>query len=930
MKSRYILLLLICLMSGVTFAQSINETMVRAEIEKKGYDAERFRQEMIKKGVNPESINPDNPQDVARAQKAAHEVMAMLDAEKKVKEKPVSKTTSPSKEVEPQSKIDDVRSADNPDNLSNQSLEIQKAVKEGATIEEAVAEKLQENAKSKLPVAVTYGQHIFRDKSLKLFRTAEDAKPAQSYVLGAGDKVAVSIWGPTQENFSVEIQKDGYVQPTNLPRFYLSGLTVKQAGDLIYSALRKYYYFTRENYELTVSTARTLNVNIVGEVFNSGTYNISAVNTAFNALVASGGPSDIGSVRKIQLLRRGKKPVTLDVYKYLQNPVSIEDFYLAENDYIFVPVADKIVEIQGAVNRPHKFELIEEETLNDLIKYAGGLLPDALKSNIQIRRIEYDSVRVIDVNWIELESKKQSFKLYNGDVIIVNRINALVKNEVRISGEVESPGTYALTENSKIADLLKKAKLGDAAITDIAYLKRFNDDYKTIRYELVNIKAILADEKSEANFVLQKGDELIISSKAAFKDNFTVSVSGSVRNPGYFDLDTDENLKVSDLIFFAGGLKEEAIEDFAYIFRSKSDEIGAVEYISVDLKAALAEPNSEANVNIMPNDKLVVYAKNNYNDQTFIRLSGAVRKPGEYVYDSSLGLKDILLLSGGLRREAALDRIDVYRVEFRQNKPSRVLVANLKVDENLNLLSGAVDFALQPFDQIVVRAIPEFELQRNVSVTGEVKYPGAYALLGKNTRLATIIRNAGGITEEAFLDGATLYRKKDDTGYIVIDLAKAIKKGSVSYENVILHEGDEIFIPKISNIVSIVGATKAGEVYPDKIREQGKLQVPYKSGKSAKYYIDEYAGGLADNALKRDITVLDASGKLSKTKNFLFFKIYPKVGPGAKINVGYKPEKSENEKGKEKEDVKWGEILANSIAQATAILSLILLIQNVN
>ena len=164
MKIKLLLLLLVCLVSGMTYAQSINETLVRTEIEKRGYDPERFRQEMIKKGVNPESIDPNNPVDVARAQKAAEEVMAMLDAEKRTNSTPAVKTSSSSTEVQPQSKIDDVRSVDKPENLGAQSSEIQKAVKDGASIEEAVAEKLQEDAKDNLPKANTYGQHIFRDR----------------------------------------------------------------------------------------------------------------------------------------------------------------------------------------------------------------------------------------------------------------------------------------------------------------------------------------------------------------------------------------------------------------------------------------------------------------------------------------------------------------------------------------------------------------------------------------------------------------------------------------------------------------------------------------------------------------------------------------------------------------------------------------------
>ncbi|MBK8547829.1 MAG: SLBB domain-containing protein [Saprospiraceae bacterium] len=169
------------------------------------------------------------------------------------------------------------------------------------------------------------------------------------------------------------------------------------------SKLKNYYYFQKENFELTVITARTINVNIYGEVFTNGTFNISAINTAFNALIASGGPTNLGSVRKIQVTRPGQKPKNLDVYLYLNNPSITQDFYLNENDFIFVPIAEKLVTISGEVNRPYKYELINNENLNDLLKFAGGLTVNALKSNIKIKRIEDDSVRIIDLNLTQLE-----------------------------------------------------------------------------------------------------------------------------------------------------------------------------------------------------------------------------------------------------------------------------------------------------------------------------------------------------------------------------------------------------------------------------------------------------------------------------------------------------------------------------------------------
>lgn len=927
---RLLLIFFLSVISLQTYSQTLNEAAARAELEKRGYNADRFKEEMLKKGVNPEAIDPKNPMEVARAKKAAEEVMAMFDAEKKAKEKPANtpvKETKKATELPP--KKDETPKADEKSKLSNQSKEIQKAVKDGATIEEAVSEKLQEVAKAKLPPPSTYGQQIFRDKSLLLFRTAEDAKPTKAYVLGPGDKIVVSIWGPTQENFVSEIQKDGYIQPTGLQRYYLAGLTVEAAEQLMFSKLRNYYFFKKENFELTVTTARTLNINIVGEVFNNGTFNISAINTAFNALIAAGGPNDIGSVRKIQLLRAGKKPKTLDVYQYLQNPVTSQEFYLAENDYINVPVAEKLVTIKGAINRPFRYELLTNEHLTELLKYAGGLKSNALKGNLQIRRIENDTIKIIDINYTEIEKAGKNFSLYPGDEIEVFEINENIKNEVVVSGAVENPGKYAISNNEKISDLLKKAVIRDDAITSIAYLKRFNSDYKTIRYEFLNLDNILQNTAVSENLKLQRGDELIITSRAEFTDTLNISVEGAVRKQTTFALDLEKNLKVSDAVFFAGGLTDDAILDFAFIFRKRVEDAKTQEYISVNLKEALANPKSAANISLEPKDRLVIYSKNSYTDESFVRVAGAVRSPGEFLYNPSLKLRDVLLLAGGLRREAALDRIDVYRLEFQDNKSTRVLAANLSIDDKYNLKNGGENFDLHPFDQIFVRQAPEFELQRNIFVFGEVKYPGIYALMGDNTKLATVIREAGGVTEEAFLKGATLSRGKENVGYVIVDLEQALKNPK-SFQNIILQEGDEINIPKLSNIVTITGATKAKELYPEKILSQNKIQVPFQKGKSANYYIEEYAGGLADDASVNNISVIDASGKISKAKNFLFFKIYPEVGPGAEIRVGYKDLKINDKKEGEKEEVKWGDILANSIAQATAILSLILLIQNVN
>ena len=213
---------------------------------------------------------------------------------------------------------------------------------------------------------------------------------------------------------------------------------------------------------MSVLVARTINVNISGEVFNYGNFNVSALNNAFNVLVAGGGPSDIGTVRNIQLKRSGQSPKTLDIYKYIQDPIVGDNFFLQENDYIYVPVAKKLVTVYGAVNRSYKYELLPNETLSDLINYAGGLKSNALSRNIQIERRVGDKLEIIDVDF-DLSSSK-NIALQNGDKIFVQTVDSELEKVVTISGAVEVSGVFALTDNMTLVDLANKAKLKENAI----------------------------------------------------------------------------------------------------------------------------------------------------------------------------------------------------------------------------------------------------------------------------------------------------------------------------------------------------------------------------------------------------------------------------------------------------------------------------------
>ncbi len=929
LKMKIVAAILLIFSSLYINAQVVSESAAREELARRGIPEAQFRAEMLRRGINLDNIDPNNTQELLRIEKEVKDALDKLEKENKKEEKQKlegEKQKTP-KTIEDELKTDTIKdkAAEDAKMLNKSGSDIKKAVERGASLEEAVSENLQEKQKEKLPEAKTYGQQLFRDNSLKLYRTADETKPPRSYVLGAGDVLAISIFDVSQANISLEVSREGYIQPDRLPRYFVAGLTIDEAEKMLKRNFRNYYLFSPDNFKLSVTTARTINVNIFGEVFNNGSFNVSAVNTAFNALVAAGGPGDLGSVRQIKLLRPGKAPKNIDVYQFLNNPVVSQEFYLQDNDYIQVPVAQKLISIKGGINRPLQYELLPEENLNHLLKYAGGIKAGALKRNVQVKRYENDAEVILNVDLSELELQKKDFVLKHGDEVRVGEIEKGFENKVSVYGAVRDTGEYAFVPGMKIYDLIQRSVIRENAIQETAYLRRFNEDQKTVRYEIVNLKEAINNPASPANLELKKGDVLTVRALSDFAESYKVIVDGAVRNPVKFALGERGNMKVSDALFLAGGIREDAAE-FAYLFRKRGDEL-TQEYYYIDLNGLITKSDLSTDIELSPYDSIFVYKTAEFADKAFIKVGGAVRRPGEFVYNPTLTLKDAILLSGGLKQEASPNRIDVFRLDFGNERRTTTLAKRIDLKNDLSL-NSVKDYMLLPFDQVYIRYAPEFEPLRNVIIEGEVVYPGIYSLLKENMRLTDLIEMAGGLTNEAYIEGASLFRLDGNTGNVVVNLKMAMEKDNSS-QNIILRADDVITIPKQDNIVSIVGATNYDELYGSRLLENGKINIAFEEGKDALYYINNYAGGIDENGDINRITVEHKNGRVEKVRNRIFYKKFPEVKEGSTINVPYKKKKTEEEK-KEEKDINWGDVLKDSIAQATAILSLILLIRSVD
>ena len=892
------LILFFIFLWNASIAQTGQELFIKEKLEAEGINEAEFKRRLHQKGVDLDNLVRLSPEEASAYQVIIEETiheMTQVDLKSHSQPQAPPQTDSSSDQQQVKSvPITTSLSSGTEDTIPTRKVEI-------------------------------YGQQLFRSYSGKSAQELNRSQPPAHYKLGPEDELVVSIWGLSQVDEKLTISDQGYVRPYRMPRIHLKGRTFSMARNILKDRYAEFYNFRSNEFDVTVNYSRQIDVTVYGEVKRYGSLTVPAVSNIYDILGLVGGPTDVGSMRKIRLIR-GNTSQVIDLYEFILDPDNAKDIFLEQNDIIMVPVADKVVTVEGHVSRPFKYEILDKEGLKEAIALAGGMRAGARPDRIEILRFTNERQIALEVNYEKLIKDETNFGLQDGDVIRVRSVIPKVENEVSISGEVRYPGFYPRKEDMDIRQLLERAVLMESARTDISFLRRVNKD-GTIRLMKVDLDRILEDS---ARVLLEDGDELLIYARSRFVDSTYFKVSGAVREPGSFDFDRSGNISVYDAIVLSGGLEANASK-FGYVLRKSYPTDDNLSYVRVDLDKVLNQPTGTDNIILSPFDELVIGESGAMDDQMYFDVIGAVRQPGRYQYGEGITLADAIRLSGGFTFSAASNRIDLFRVDLTDNKPTKTRLATYEIGRNLEILNNRAEVALLPYDQVVVRDVPEFELQQNVHIEGEVIYPGLYAISESNERMANMISRAGGLTMEAFPSGATLYRTYDSVGFVVINLEEAIKNAGSKF-NVILKDGDRIVVPKQQNLVRITGHTNARELYPEKVLNDKKgIAVPYHPGKNAKFYIDKFAAGVSTDGSICLITVEHANGQIEHTRNYGIFKSYPRVRPGATIRVGKKEErKTKDGRTSDSEDVDWGQVFSNSIAQATTILSLILLIQRID
>ncbi|MDD5449881.1 MAG: SLBB domain-containing protein [Candidatus Omnitrophica bacterium] len=652
---------------------------------------------------------------------------------------------------------------------------------------------------------------IFSDRAekggLSIFSTPTEIPVISDYILGPGDTLMITIWGQIQESFPVTIDSEGKILLPKVGPVYLWGLKFNDAENLIKENMLKAY--TNIQISISMGRLRGIKVFVLGEATHPGGFTVSALSNSFHGLYAAGGPTKLGSMRRIKLTRKGRPDMPIDLYNMLIKGDNSQEYKLQEGDTLFIPPIGDVVGIAGNVKRPAIYELNGKVRLNEVIEMAGGFSSVGYLQRIQLERIEEHLRKtVLDLEFkslSDLQKSTNNLELQDGDMVIVFPIIPIRYNFVSITGNVLRTGDYELKPDMRLKDLVDKAGgLLPGTYLERAEISRFKGD-KTREIIAVSLTDLL-DGREEANIPLKEWDLITIYSKKDIMPDSFVEIDGAVNKAGKYEL--IENMKLSDLIFTAGGLKRNALMSNAELFRSYPDKGPRI--FNIDLNRALAKDSEEYDKNdviLEEGDHLFIREDTTMEEKLIITLSGEFKYPGKYAVEKGTRLSSVIERAGGFTTNAFLDGSYYTResIKIAQQKMLKKFLSfeqNAMLQEQSSMAIGASNAQIEARGKLV-----EYR-QRLMQDLDALQAPGRI-----------------------------LFRMNAD-----------MHKFKNSEYDIFIEDGDTLNIPVYPSTVEIVG-----NVY-------GPGSAAYNEGKGIDYYINK-VGGLTRAADANRIFVIRANGE---------------------------------------------------------------------
>ncbi len=619
------------------------------------------------------------------------------------------------------------------------------------------------------------------------FAPATDIPIPTDYIVGPGDILEIQLYGKQNFKYTLTVQRDGAIQMPELGPIQVAGLQFSNVQELLQQQVSKRLIGVSSS--VTLGQLRSIRIFVLGEARRPGSYTVSSLSTLTNALFVSGGISETGSLRKIQLKRRGRLVGYVDLYDLLLRGDTTGDQRLEPGDVIFIPPVGATVGVSGEVRRPAIYELRGASApAGAVVDLAGGLLPTSSPEYARLDRVDDHSRKsIVDLN---LASNGRNLNLKDGDVLRIPSVLDRVEGAVYLKGHVTRPDAFKWRPGMKVSNLIRgPEEMKPIPDLDFGLIVREDPVMRTVSMLPFSPRAIFSGESSAGDLPLQAQDDVYFfglnpDRASQFSgaldtlrlqarksgDERIVSVQGAVYAGGAFPL--FDNMTIRDLLRAALEITPEADRNYALLVR-EDRSLHEISIIAVDLRRILAG-DAEANLALQSRDKLLIFdargpresllapvierlrAPARFNKPAkVVRVTGDVRFPGSYPLGDNMSVTDLIGIAGGLAAPAYALAAEVARVSTDQKKGYLVTPIDVNLEQEI---AGTSAFKLIEDDVLFIKRLPNYREASTVTLSGEFMFPGEYRLREGET-LGQLIQRAGGLTATAYPTASIFIRE---------------------------------------------------------------------------------------------------------------------------------------------------------------------------